>query len=51
VSAAVALPFDLHFEQSICIMEAQIMTLVLIEDAKEGRASFVEKRAPNWTGR
>jgi len=27
------------------------MTLALTEDAKEGRASFVEKRAPNWTGR
>ena len=29
----------------------QIMTLALTEDAKEGRAAFVEKRAPNWTGR
>lgn len=43
--------FDMTFEQSISFLETQIMTLALTEDAKEGRASFVEKRAPNWTGR
>ena len=43
--------FDMSFEQSISYLETQIMTLALTEDAKEGRASFVEKRAPNWTGR
>ena len=43
--------FDMTFEQSISYLETQIMTLALTEDAKEGRASFVEKRAPNWTGR
>jgi methylglutaconyl-CoA hydratase len=43
--------FDMSFEQSISFLETQIMTLALTEDAKEGRASFVEKRAPNWTGR
>jgi enoyl-CoA hydratase/carnithine racemase len=43
--------FDMGFEQSISFLETQIMTLALTEDAKEGRASFVEKRAPNWTGR
>jgi 1,4-dihydroxy-2-naphthoyl-CoA synthase len=32
-------------------VRTQIITLALAEDAKEGRASFVEKRAPNWTGR
>jgi methylglutaconyl-CoA hydratase len=42
--------FDMSFEQSISFLESQIMTLALTEDAKEGRASFVEKRAPNWTG-
>jgi methylglutaconyl-CoA hydratase len=39
------------FEQSISYLESQIMTLALTEDAREGRASFVEKRAPNWSGR
>ena len=43
--------FDMTFEQSISFLETQIMTLALTEGAKEGRASFVEKRAPNWTGR
>jgi enoyl-CoA hydratase/carnithine racemase len=43
--------FDMSFEQSISFLETQIVTLALTEDAKEGRASFVEKRAPNWTGR
>ena len=43
--------FDMSFEQSISFLETQIMTLALTEDSKEGRASFVEKRAPNWTGR
>jgi methylglutaconyl-CoA hydratase len=41
----------MSFEQSISFLETQIMTLALTEDAKEGRASFVEKRVPNWTGR
>jgi len=42
---------DMTFEQSISFLETQIMTLALTEDSKEGRASFVDKRAPNWTGR
>jgi enoyl-CoA hydratase/carnithine racemase len=43
--------FDMSFEQAIAYLESQIMTLALTEDAKEGRAAFVEKRAPTWTGR
>lgn len=43
--------FDMSFEQAISYLESQIVTLALTEDAKEGRAAFVEKRAPNWTGR
>jgi enoyl-CoA hydratase/carnithine racemase len=43
--------FDMSFEQAISYLESQIMTLALTEDAREGRAAFVEKRAPNWTGR
>jgi enoyl-CoA hydratase/carnithine racemase len=42
--------FDMSFEQAISYLETQIMTLALTEDAKEGRAAFIEKRAPNWTG-
>jgi methylglutaconyl-CoA hydratase len=42
--------FDMSFEQAISYLESQIVTLALTEDAKEGRAAFVEKRAPNWTG-
>ena len=43
--------FDMNFEQSISYLETPIMTLALTEVAKEGRASFVEKRAPQRAGR
>jgi enoyl-CoA hydratase/carnithine racemase len=43
--------FDMSFEQAISYLESQIMTLALTEDAREGRAAFVEKRAPSWTGK
>ena len=42
---------DMGFEQAIAFLETQIMTLALTEDAKEGRAAFIEKRPPAWTGR
>jgi methylglutaconyl-CoA hydratase len=42
---------QLTFDQSATFMEGQIGTLALTEDAAEGRAAFIEKRAPNWTGR
>lgn len=41
----------MSFEEALAYAEAQIGTLALTEDAKEGLASFNEKRAPNWTGR
>ena len=42
---------DMTFEPAISFLESQIMTLALTEDAKEGRAGFIEKRAPVWTGK
>ena len=42
---------DMSFEQAISFLETQIMTLALTEDAREGRAAFIDKRAPNWTGK
>jgi methylglutaconyl-CoA hydratase len=42
---------QLNFDQSAVFMEAQIGTLALTEDAAEGRAAFIEKRNPVWTGR
>jgi methylglutaconyl-CoA hydratase len=42
---------DMGFDNAAVFMEAQIGTLALTEDAAEGRASFIEKRAPKWTGR
>jgi len=41
----------MSFDQSAVFMEAQIGTLALTEDAAEGRAAFIEKRAPAWPGR
>lgn len=42
---------SMSFEQAAVLMEAHVATLALTEDAAEGRKSFIEKRAPNWTGR
>jgi len=42
---------QLNFDQAAVFMEAQIGTLALTEDAAEGRAAFIEKRAPAWPGR
>lgn len=39
------------FDQAIAYTESQIALLALTEDAKEGLASFNEKRKPVWTGR
>jgi methylglutaconyl-CoA hydratase len=39
------------FDQAIATTESQIALLALTDDAKEGLASFNEKRKPRWTGR
>ena len=39
------------FEQAAAYAEAALPALTLTEDAKEGKASFNEKRVPAWTGR
>jgi methylglutaconyl-CoA hydratase len=42
---------SMSFDQAIAYTESQIALLALTEDAKEGLASFNEKRKPVWTGR
>jgi methylglutaconyl-CoA hydratase len=42
---------SMSFDEAIAYTESQIALLVLTEDAKEGLASFNERRAPRWTGR
>lgn len=41
----------MSFDQAIAYAESQIALLAMTEDAKEGLASFNEKRKPAWTGR
>lgn len=42
---------SMSFDESIAYTEGQLALLSLTEDAKEGLASFNEKRKPVWTGR
>ncbi|MEJ8822586.1 enoyl-CoA hydratase/isomerase family protein [Variovorax humicola] len=42
---------SMSFEEGIAYTESQIALLAMTEDAKEGLASFNEKRKPVWTGR
>lgn len=48
---ALAAIADMSFAQAIAFTESQIALAALTEDAKEGLASFVEKRKPVWKGR
>jgi len=41
----------MSFDQAIAYTESQIALLAMTEDAKEGLASFNEKRKPQWPGR
>ncbi len=42
---------SMSFDEGLAYAESQIALLALTEDAKEGLASFNEKRKPVWTGR
>jgi methylglutaconyl-CoA hydratase len=42
---------DMTLEQALAYMEAQLATLALTEDAREGLEAFNQKRAPVWKGR
>lgn len=42
---------SMSFDQAIAYTESQIALLAMTEDAKEGLASFNERRKPVWTGR
>jgi enoyl-CoA hydratase/carnithine racemase len=41
----------MSFDEGIAYTESQIALLAMTEDAREGLASFNEKRRPTWTGR
>lgn len=41
----------MSFDEGIAYTESQITLLAMTEDAREGLASFNEKRSPVWTGR
>ncbi|HSB99618.1 MAG TPA: enoyl-CoA hydratase/isomerase family protein [Burkholderiaceae bacterium] len=42
---------SMSFDQAIAYTESQIALLAMTDDAKEGLASFNERRRPNWSGR
>jgi enoyl-CoA hydratase/carnithine racemase len=42
---------SMSFDQAIAYTESQIALLAMTEDAKEGLASFNERRKPVWSGR
>lgn len=42
---------DMSAGEALAFAEGQIALMALTEDAREGLASFIEKREPKWTGR
>lgn len=45
---AIAAMETMSFQEAIAFAEGQIMLTAMTEDAREGLASFVEKRKPKW---
>lgn len=41
---------DMNWDAALAHAESQIRLVALTQDAREGLASFAEKRAPKWTG-
>lgn len=41
----------MSFDEAIAFTESQIALLAMTDDAKEGLASFAEKRKPSWSGK
>ena len=41
----------MNFDQAIAFTESQLTLMAMSEDAREGMASFNEKRKPTWTGK
>ena len=42
---------DMTIDQSFRFAETMLPRMAMTEDAKEGFSAFIEKRAPNWTGK
>lgn len=42
---------SMDFDQAIAFTESQLTLMAMSEDAREGMASFNEKRKPTWTGK
>ena len=41
----------MSFDQAIAFTESQLTLMAMSEDAREGMASFNDKRKPTWTGK
>lgn len=42
---------DLELEPALQYLQSQLVAVLATEDAREGMAAFLEKRAPKWQGR